>query len=363
MMDIPQPLVDRYRESSSGRAWLKKLPRLIDAACERWSLVVDTDAMTSSTEGEEATTPWTGYSGIAIPVRAAESDADRLAVLKISYPHDGLAVDHEALRLWDTPGVVKLIDLDIPHHAFLMERLDGHRSLTDLPMNDAVAVWGEVSQAVAIDTRSIDWTSSELELLDKIPRQGDVATGLLRDISERWERLEHPLEPWLYQHAVDFLGGWLREGGRSDALINTDMHFENILARREGDPLAPGWVMIDPQVLIGEPEFSLAPLLWNRIAEYESADPVADVQARAARFAAAAGFDLDLALKWSVVRNLDNALEEIDEAQTRAANARGSDSDQSRRMSQWAERSVWVAAASMGRLHPGLGEHTPFPPL
>ena len=62
-----------------------------------------------------------------------------------------------------------------------------------------------------------------------------------------------------------------RRSGR-DVLVHTDLHYLNILARpRAGEPEgsgrepADGFAAIDPQPMIGEAEFAVAPLLWNRI--------------------------------------------------------------------------------------------------
>ncbi|MBU5894479.1 hypothetical protein JVW19_21140, partial [Vibrio cholerae O1] len=55
--------------------------------------------------------------------------------------------------------------------------------------------------------------------------------------------------------------------------IHADLHYYNILA---GNPDASGvstWKAIDPQPLSGPTAYTIAPVLWNRLAEIPSRIP------------------------------------------------------------------------------------------
>ncbi|MDQ4045897.1 MAG: aminoglycoside resistance protein, partial [Actinomycetota bacterium] len=123
-------------------------------------------------------------------------------------------------------------------------------------------------------------------------------------------------------------------------LVNTDFHFLNILARLDAseDHRHAGYAAIDPQPMIGEAEFGVAPVLWNRITELPAADPEAGLLARCRDFSTAAGLDEEIARQWSLVREVDNALH--------YASRPGHEGDLA--------RSLWVASTVAGRTLDGL---------
>jgi streptomycin 6-kinase len=126
----------------------------------------------------------------------------------------------------------------------------------------------------------------------------------------------------------------------SDVLVNTDFHFLNILAR-PGAPERAGagsFAAIDPQPMVGEAEFAVAPLLWNRIRDLPAADPAAGLLARCRDFSLAAGLDPEAARQWSIAREVDNALHYASKA--------GHSGDLA--------RSLWVSSTLAGRTLDGL---------
>ena len=60
--------------------------------------------------------------------------------------------------------------------------------------------------------------------------------------------------------------------------------------------------------MIGEAEFAVAPVLWNRLRELPQQDPGRALLARCGDFSAAAGLDAETARQWSLVREVGNAL-------------------------------------------------------
>ena len=90
--------------------------------------------------------------------------------------------------------------------------------------------------------------------------------------------------------------------------------------------------------MIGEAEFAVAPVLWNRIRELPQQDPGRALLARCGDFSAAAGLDAEAARQWSLAREVENALW--------YASQRHHDGDLA--------RSLWVASTLAGRTLPGL---------
>ena len=95
-----------------------------------------------------------------------------------------------------------------------------------------------------------------------------------------------------------------------------------------GSADSAGFVAIDPQAMVGEPEFAAAPMLWNRIDELDADRPRAALRTRLVRLCEAGGLDFETARQWSVLREVANALRAFRDGQRESAN-----------------RSVWVAAA------------------
>ncbi len=102
------------------------------------------------------------------------------------------------------------------------------------------------------------------------------------ELPESWERLGRPFPRWLLEAALEVCQTRGAVGRRSgtDVLVHTDLHFLNILAvpgtaagsGPEGSAAAD-FKAIDPQPMVGEAEFAVAPLLWNRLAELPRSGP------------------------------------------------------------------------------------------
>lgn len=334
---IPPDLSRRYGGSATGRNWLASLPRLIEQSLDRWQLGLDL---------AHGSLPWNGHGAIVVPVRhlagsgaGSDSRADEPAVLKIAYPHDEAVVEPHALALWSGHGAVRLLAQDAGAGALLLERLDADRSLQDVPMDVAVPVWaGLVRQLSLVPDGQPDWAEF-----------GHVAARAEQwsdELPETWERLGRPFPRWLLEAALEVCqtrGAVGRRSGK-DVLVHTDLHYLNILARlprddpNPGGEPADGYAAIDPQPMIGEAEFAVAPLLWNRIQELPRADPARGLRERCHDFSSAAGLDADVARQWSLAREVENAL-------WYAAKPRHEGD---------LARSLWVASTLAGRTLPGL---------
>jgi streptomycin 6-kinase len=350
---IPPDLSRRYGGSAAGRDWLASLPRLIRHSLDVWQLEVDL---------APGALPGNGHGAIVIPVRPrtpAGTTADTAgavggpAVLKIAYPHDEALLERHALELWNGHGAVRMLAHDAETGALLLERLDAARSLQAAPMDVAVPVWGGLVRQLSLapDGRP------EWQQLNHVAARAEQWSD---ELPESWEQLGRPFPRWLLEAALEVCqtrGAVGRRSGR-DVLVHTDLHYLNVLARLDGgDPAGGGperaaaWAAIDPQPLIGEAEFTVAPLLWNRIPDLPRAAPEQGLRERCRDFSLAAGLDAEVARQWSVAREVENALEYAAD----------------RRHAGDLARSLWVASTLAGRTLPDLpaphelpapGQHT-----
>ncbi|MDQ0028994.1 aminoglycoside phosphotransferase family protein [Arthrobacter bambusae] len=297
-VSIPGDLQARYSRTPQGRAWLSGLPGLIDASLERWQLSVDL---------EPGAEPWNGHGGIVIPVRYNGTPS----VLKIAFPHEEALVERHALALWGGSGAVRLLEADAASCAMLLERLDALSWLQAAPMDEARDVWGSLMKELGIepDDRP-EWKGFE-HIAARAERWSD-------ELPAEWEHLGQPFPRWLLEAALEVCqtrGAVGRRAGK-DVLVHCDLHFMNILPRLNGGSTLDGtgatgnrgYVAIDPQPMIGEAEFAVAPILWNRIRDLSRTAPEVALLERCADFSSAAGLDGEAAREWSLVREVDNAL-------------------------------------------------------
>ena len=350
---IPPDLSLRYGGSSTGRDWLASLPRLIRHGLDQWQLELDL---------APGALPWSGHGAIVVPVRlradsgagteakvretgtaageATGEAAPRAAVLKIAYPHDEALVEPQALALWRGHGAVRLLAHDAGAGALLLERLDAVRSLQDVPVDEAVPVWGGLVRRLSL----VPDGRPEWQDFDHVAARAEQWSD---ELPESWERLGRPFPRWLLEAALEVCQTRGAVGRRSgaDVLVHTDLHFLNILARLHGEERqggggepAGGWASIDPQPMIGEAEFAVAPLLWNRIGELSRADPERGLRERCRDFSVAAGLDAEVARQWSLAREVENALWYASKPR------HGGD----------LARSLWVASTLAGRTLPDL---------
>lgn len=258
------------REGEVGRRWLGGLPALIQELCAAWELVPDGP-------------PMHGGVGLAIPVRRA----GERCVLKVGWVDDTTAQEALALAAWDGRGAARLLAAHPEAGALLLERLDSTRSLRDVAVDPAIEVAGRLLRRLAVPAPP------------GVPRQQEVVARLIASLPERWERLGSPLERRLVDAAVaaalELTTADAPTGGA--VLVNWDLHYGNVLAGAR-EP----WLVIDPKVVAGEPEYGVAQLLWTRVDEMGGH---IRLRRRFDALTRAAGLDAERARRWSIVRCLD----------------------------------------------------------
>ena len=98
-----------------GRTWINELPDLIEEARHRWGLT------------KVQPVPNLSYNFVAFSSRSVEE-----VVLKIGVPDRELISEMTALRLFDSRGLVRLLEEDEEHGMFLLERLRPGEMLAEL---------------------------------------------------------------------------------------------------------------------------------------------------------------------------------------------------------------------------------------
>ena len=257
---LPHPGLAWLDASPEGRAWLARLPSLVEACVERWGLVA----------GE----PYVyAYASLALRVRTPDG---KPAVLKIQFPDRESEHEADALRAWDGHGAVRLLADDRKRRALLLERCQPGTPLAEIGAERALDV------AIALLPRLFIPAGKPFRPL------ADEAEEWATDLPSDWERAGRPFERELIDAAVEALRS-LATSQREQVLVHQDLHAGNVL-RAEREP----WLVIDPKPLVGEREFGVSALI--RGAEL-GATPE-HVLHRLDRLTAELGLDRDRAARW-----------------------------------------------------------------
>ena len=250
------------RATPEGRAWLGRLPALVAACAELWSLSL------------EEPFPFAGAS-LAVPARTEEGES---VVLKVCFPHHESEHEADALRAWDGNGAVRLIAHDSERWAMLLERCEPGTPLADHPDVEALDVlcallprlWVPAAQPFRPLADEAAWWASYLP--------------------GRWEAAGRPFERALLDAAIEALG-MLSPTQGEQVLLHQDLHPGNVLrAEREL------WLAIDPKPLAGEREFGIAPI----VRAFELEHSARGVVGRLDRLTRELGLDRERARLWAL---------------------------------------------------------------
>jgi len=192
--------------------------------------------------------------------------------------------------VWDGHGAVRLLDCDEAGGALLLERLDSAVSLLSLEPCAATTVLAELLRRLAVPApdglRSMAANAARWrhELPAESARLGDSVPRRLLDAAVATCAMLGPTA--------------------GTAMVNEDLHYANVL-RGEREP----WLVIDPKVLAGDPEYGVIPMLWNR---FDETGGTAGLDERFDTIVSTAGLDAELARGWTLVRAVDNWLWELE---------------------------------------------------
>lgn len=322
-IELPAALVGNALRLPGGRGWLTRWQDLAQARLSEWDLTLDLPG---------AAGPWFGSAAVVLPVLRGDGSP---AVLKLSVPHDEALPEPDALALWAGRGAVRLLAAARDDYALLLERLDGDQSLGGIALDETAPVWGAL-------VRSLSLRPATGDLWREIPSVAAQAEMWTDTMPADWDRLGRPFDRWLLECALEVcqVRGAVGRRSEQDVLVHSDLHYSNILPRHGSGatgPTAHRYVAIDPKPVIGDAEFAVAPMLWNRIGDLFPGDPAGHLRERCSDLAFAADLDPLLARDWSVVREVQNALSAVES---------GNRDD--------AQRSLWVASTLLRRTLPEL---------
>jgi streptomycin 6-kinase len=254
-------MVELY--DAEGVAWLERLPALIAACEQRWSLVAGPPFALS-------------YNYVAPAIRA---DGTKV-VLKVGFPGRELMTEIEALRLYDGHGIVRLLDSDREQGALLLERLSPGTMLAEVA--DDVAA---TSIAAGVMRKLWQGPGGTPPAEHTFPSVADWAAGLHR-LRDEFGGGAGPFPAALVEEAETLFAELIGSMG-TPVLLHGDLHHENILAA-EREP----WLALDPKGVVGEAEYETGALLRNRLPEQLAAPQTGRILARRVdQLAEELGFD------------------------------------------------------------------------
>ena len=216
--------------------------------------------------------------GAAGHAARVELDDGTPAVLKLWFPHREAEHEADALELWGGHGAVRLLDRDDDRGALLLERCEPGTALDSIEPGAALDIM------IGLLPRL--WVPAG----EPFHTLADEARWWLSYLPERWEQRGRPFERRLLDAALDALSGLAPSQGEQ-MLLNQDMHAGNVLAAAR-EP----WLVIDPKPLVGEREFSAAPIVRGM----ELGHSRRDVFRRLDRVTSELGLDRERARGWVI---------------------------------------------------------------
>ncbi len=220
------------------RAWLDRLPGVVSQLSKRWSLTL----------GEMFDTSHVSY--VVAAVRADGSPA----ALKVQFPHRECEHEAAALQVWDGDGAIMLLDHAPELHGLLLERCVPGTPLSNLSCDAALDVYCQLLPRLWKTTNE----ASSQVTSETIGTLRDEAEDWSQGLVAKWNAADRPIPRYWIDVAVGLLRD-LANSQREPVLLHQDLHADNVLcASREP------WLAIDPKPLLGEREFSVAPIVRSR---------------------------------------------------------------------------------------------------
>ncbi len=245
------------------------LPGLVDASLQRWRLTIDQDAGG----------PWHGSNALVLPVLR---DGVPL-VLRLAPPDPNTSKEVAALRFWDGRGTVRLIRHKPDWAAMLLERIIPGTPASLLPVGESMTVVGTVLRRMAVPAPAT------------VPGTDRIAADLVTSLPLDWERLGRPFPRSVLSAAQQTAAAL--SATSSTVAVNGDLHADQVL-RATREP----WLVVDPVLLRGDPEYDLARVLWTRLDEMPDD---AAILAHLDTVVRTAGLDERRAFAWTRLRTVD----------------------------------------------------------
>jgi streptomycin 6-kinase len=265
-MSAPHPGLAWLESSDEGRTWLARLPRLVEECVEKWSLEIGPPF------------PY-AFASLALPARLTDGSD---AVLKVCFPHRESEHEGDALRLWDGNAAVRLFEQDRERSALLLERCRPGTPLRAAGPDAALDVFKDLLPRLWVPTGSPFRSLAE------------EAAWWAEGLSQSWIRAGRPFEQRLLDAALAALDELPATQGEQ-VLLHQDLHAGNVLSAQR----VP-WLVIDPKPLVGEREFSLAPIVRS----FELGHSERTVRGRLDRLSSDLGLDRERARNWALAQTV-----------------------------------------------------------
>lgn len=270
MVTIPENFAKAMRDvyGAEGETWITRLPGIVGACAERWSLSVAEPFQPLS------------YNWVA-PATRRDGGA---VVLKVGFPCRELRNGAAALRVYDGRGIARLLESDAELGAMLLERLTPGAMLDSLPDE------AQATTSAASVMRQL-WRPAPPE--HQFPTVADWGKGFER-LHRAFGGGSGPFPADLVQEAEETFAELLATSGEP-VVLHGDLHHFNILsAEREA------WLAIDPKGVVGEREYEVGAYLRNTKAQILAApDAGAMLSRRLDIFASELGMDRQRLRAWA----------------------------------------------------------------
>jgi streptomycin 6-kinase len=217
-------------------------------------------------------------------------------VLKLGFPHEEAMHEHLGLQHWHGNGAVELLRADPRRWALLLERLHADEDLTTVGDVEACEIVAGLYERLHVPA-----LPQLRPLSSYVGRWTEDLAGLAADAM---------VPRRLVDQAVSLGRTFAADPSTDTRVIHGDLHYLNVLAA-DREP----WLVIDPKPMNGDPDYEVAPMLWNRWEEVVgSGDVRGTVRRRFHTLVDTAGLDEERARDWVVVRQMHNALWVIEDA-------------------------------------------------
>ena len=289
----PLPEGLRAAQGPALRAWLARLPALVDEVLERWEL----RALPPFRPG--------GSSAWVAPVRTADGGE---RVLKVAWAHEESRDEAAGMRAWQGLGAAQLLRSERRGDtaALLMEHVR-----PGVPLSRCLT-WPERDEVAAAVLRRLRVQVDELLGADDDPVADStaLAPSSFRPLAEMcawWadsaarrhaEAVPSLLPAGLVEHGLGLFRELPRDCDGEQILLVTDLNPGNILTHDGPER----WLMIDPKPYIGDPHYDVLQHMLN-----DGERLVADPGAFADRMADLAGLDRRRTRRWLLARCVQEA--------------------------------------------------------
>lgn len=272
--------VEQFGEE--GRAWLDRLPAILQACEEHWDLTIKSP-----------------FNNLSFNYVAPAIRADGAEVIVKTGLTDEFPSQPEALKHFEGHGMVQLLAYDRQNSAIMLERLKPGVSLRAVE-DDQTAI------SIAIELMRKLWRPLPQQHYP-FPTVDDWGKGFT-NIRALYAGGTGPFPSALFDKG-EKLYAELSASMAESVLLHGDLHQDNILSG-EREP----WLAVDPKGVIGEPAYEVGSILRNFWPDILSVhDPKALMRRRIDQFSTELGFERERVYGWGLAQAVLSVLWTIED--------------------------------------------------